>query len=70
MREPPTAEQRVTETVGGMKKLHQFVEDSKYMIALENKGFDNVEAYRNELFDCVQYRFELLEKETNPLSKP
>lgn len=41
-----------------MSKLHQFVEESKYIVALENEGFDNVEAYRNELFECVMYRFE------------
>lgn len=41
-----------------MRKLHEFVEESKYIIALENEGFDSVESYRNELFDCVMYRFE------------
>jgi hypothetical protein len=51
-----------------MRKLHQFVKDSKFIIAIENEGFDNVEAYRNELFDCVMYRFELLDKDINSLS--
>lgn len=41
-----------------MEKLNEYVAKAKFIIALENEGFDNVESYKNELFDIVinQYK--------------
>jgi len=38
-----------------MKKLHEQVKTAKYLIALENTGFDSVGDYKNELFEQVYY---------------
>lgn len=43
-----------------MKKFHQFVKEAKYIIALENEGFDSVELYKQELFIFVSYRYSLI----------
>jgi len=44
-----------------MKKFHQFVKSAKYIVALENEGFDSVELYKQELFIYVSYRYSLIE---------
>lgn len=36
-----------------MRTLNEYVRTAKYIVALENEGFDSVNLYKNELFDIV-----------------
>jgi hypothetical protein len=40
-----------------MKKLKDYVDKAKFIVALENQGFDNVETYKNELFIIVMNQY-------------